>query len=332
VKEATVRALFDALKARNVSKNADWLQASCLFAPWKHKGTDANPSFGVWLHPQKRSYFHCFSCGSSGGLEDLVNELRLLAHGQDLGWDLALAYKLLDEEKTGGYLPAPEWTETDAQTTAPAEKPWPETWLASFMPWWKSQRASFYLTETRRLTTEALTHFEVRYDTFRDCVSFPIRNAQGALVGLRGRYISPKGDLRFHDYDCEGVRNKRLWINAHALDRDQPIVVCEGTIDVPSVWPYYRNVTSALSTGVSAETVKMLLYFPTVVAFMDNDQGGEQGFKKIVKALGGQVPIKRVTYPDQAGKDPNSLTCNQLQFCLASAGLKSSAQSPGTQV
>ena len=54
--------------------NGDWVTASCPLAPWTHAGgLDRNPSFGVH-EGTGVSGVHCFSCGFSGGMMQLVRK------------------------------------------------------------------------------------------------------------------------------------------------------------------------------------------------------------------------------------------------------------------
>lgn len=67
-------------------KERGWVNASCPFAPFKHRnGLDTNPSFGISISKDdQRPHYKCFSCDSTGDLRDLLHNLMWL-YGKPFG-------------------------------------------------------------------------------------------------------------------------------------------------------------------------------------------------------------------------------------------------------
>ena len=295
-------ALLQALGAKQIQKSSEWVRSACPLARWKHaKGTDSHPSFGIKLG--KKSHYYCFACQENGSLTDLVLELMHLNKDKTVPMDFATAFELADEPEPEGYDPAPDWKAT------PDHKPeviWPEEWLSSFPLAWETDKGQTYL-KSRKITKQVALELEIRYDFSKDTICFPVRNRDGSLIGMRGRYLH-ESTARFHDYACAGKRNPHLWLNAHRIDLLEPVLVVESSFDLARCFRYYQNVTAPLAAGFSAESLSWLTSAIDVTLFFDNDQGGKLATKKFMKHLADFIPVSVLEYPEgMDGEDPGSL-------------------------
>lgn len=298
----TAVALLQALGAKQIQKSSEWVRSSCVLAKWTHaKGSDSHPSFGIKLGT--KSHYYCFACQKHGSPMDLVLELMHLNKDKEVPLDLVTAFQLADEPEPEGYTPVEDWKAT------PDVKPmilWDEEWLKSFPLAWETAKGKAYL-ESRKVTKQIALELEIRYDASKDTICFPVRNRDGQLIGMRGRFLHESTN-RFHDYAWQGHRNHHLWLNAHRVDLLEPVLVVESSFDLARCFRHYQNVTAPLAAGISAESVSWLKSAISITLFFDNDQGGTLAADKMIKYLGKFIPVTVLEYPEGTeGEDPGSL-------------------------
>jgi DNA primase len=87
------------------------------------------------------------------------------------------------------------------------------------------------------------------HETLRGCVTIPIFDYDGVVVGLHGRRIDPVGDSDIH------VGTEGMW-NREALTASQDIVVAASPFEALILWSCgARNAVAAHDVGVLVETV-----------------------------------------------------------------------------
>lgn len=311
---ATIKRFLRAVNARNVTVSGSWVQAACPLAPWQHKsGRDSHPSFAVKVEPEAESPYNCFSCGGGPDLLTLVQALA--AHGATAPrYDLKTAVALAVED---GDRPirftVKEWgAEADAEEYVTL----PEPWLATFMPAAQSPRAMRYL-KSRDVPDSVITFLDLRYDTEKDAVCFPIRDAEGVLCALRGRRLRPKGDApKYHVYgDAKGRRNTAVWYGEAWLDFDKPVLMVESVFDVASALRVYRNVCAPMTAGFSERRAARLKQAIEVVTVFDADPAGDKARARASQRL----PGARVThlYPPAGHKDVGDMSVADLRELLS---------------
>lgn len=304
----SVLCFLKALSATQVMVGAQWITASCPLAPWQHQsGKDAHPSFAIKVDPDRESIYNCFSCGG-GDLVSLVYKLN--SYGATLPkYNLKRAMELAAED---GDRPVrfrvKDWGEAVASSPYVT---FPEPWLATFHPALETPRARRYLRQKRRVSDSVITALDIRYDTERDTVCFPIRDFDGVLCGLRGRYIEPQDDRRYHMYgNYAGERNTVVWYGESWLDFDRPIAMCESVFDLAALYPLYTNVCAPLSVGFGEEKARRLRQAVEVVTLFDADKGGDKARERVNKYF----RLARITHlylPE--GTDPGDLSPTELR-------------------
>lgn len=127
------------------------------------------------------------------------------------------------------------------------------------------------------------------HEHFRGCVTFPLRDGDGRIVGMYGRKIG--GHLRkgtpLHMY-LPGPR-KGLFNHAGVAGCGGEIILCESVIDALTFWcAGFRNVTC--SYGIEGFTAEHLAALKThavqrVLIAYDRDEAGERGAEKLAEKL-----------------------------------------------
>lgn len=297
-----------ALSATNVNSSGKWVQASCPLAPWTHQsGKDSHPSFAIEIADTSESKCNCFTCGG-GDLTWLVLQLKHYG-AKPPRYDLKTATEvaMADGEHPVSFN-VKEWgtpVEVEEYVTLP------ELWLATFMPAMKSPRARKYLHK-RGLDQDVIEALDLRYDTDKDTICFPIRDFDGVLCGLRGRRLAPTDDQpRYHLYgDHEGRRNTQVWYGEAWLDFDQPLVIAESVFDAASVFRVYRNVCAPMSVSFSEARTKRLKGATEIITLFDNDKAGTKARQRMDKYLP-KTPMRHLYLPEGV-KDPGECTVEEL--------------------
>jgi DNA primase len=139
---------------------------------------------------------------------------------------------------------------------------------------------------SRGVTKEQITEFDLRFDPERSMVVFPIREAYGALAGLRGRAITGFG-LKHYDYSHHSDHKnvKGVWFNEPALNLSGKVVVVEGQFDCLRVAQVYPKVVANLTAMPTRHKCLKLALTEGVVLIPDNDKAGLQSVAKYQEML-----------------------------------------------
>jgi 5S rRNA maturation endonuclease (ribonuclease M5) len=220
-----IEELFKILECTELRYRGEWLNASCPFAPWRHKkGTDKKPSFGVSIVPGGTSRCTCFSCGLSSNLHTMVWRLRQVKKGG--GWyeqasKLLMTHEHPSLEEIEERISFSDNRENVSLTERFAKAPvgWagvtqvqqpktshiqggrkvlkvdqleydkiPEKHLRSFQP--LAGEALDYLTGPRRkMSRSTLALWELSWQSYKRRIVIPVRDWDGNLVAITGRCL-----------------------------------------------------------------------------------------------------------------------------------------------
>jgi DNA primase len=250
-------------------------------------------------------FYTCFSCGSHGDLSHLISELRHLGLCQGAKFSEAYA-SLMSEPLEGHFIVEP------MAVSGSGVKAFPEDFLEAFIPALESPRASTYLC-SRGVDMDTVVRLGLRYNPSRDDVVFPIRDWSGALVGARGRSISPHATLRYMDYlHCGHSNTDCVWLGENFVDTLRPLVLVEGNFDLASVVQVYPNVLASLTASLNQKKMARIASASSLAVFSDNDPAGESMFRELKKFFH-RKSVHRVKY---SGKDPGSLSARAISEAL----------------
>ena len=129
-----------------------------------------------------------------------------------------------------------------------------------------------------------------RYDRFRDRIMFPIRNAQGEVIGFGGRVLdrgepkylnSPETPVFVKGRELYGLHEARA-----ALRKQGYALVTEGYMDVVALAQWgFENAVATLGTACTAEHVQKLLRFTDDIVFsFDGDAAGRRAAGRALEA------------------------------------------------
>ena len=268
--------------SERAGRRAGWILGPCPLAEQKHeKGTDSNPSFGVELKPGE-SRVYCFSCGYGASQTGLT--MYLARHGGNV--DPTASFALINQAIEDGELELepgdyesnvfgkaddhfyPEWL---LDALEPAYNP-PEVDVAEVHPYLGSRAVSWLVAEK----------LDIRYDSFRDRIVFPVRDFQGRLRGLHGRACGDD-DLKYLMYQFQERTNPHVWLGEHLLpeDDEKPIVIAESCFDMARALELYPHVASPLKAMPSLTQLKRFDFLKRIVTLFDGDKAGDTARMKL---------------------------------------------------
>lgn len=278
----------------------NWVSTACPFSSVTHeKGKDDHPSFGICCESNSESHYNCMACGKKGSLSALplvLENMEILSQddADSLRAIISESEKYSDKKDADtGYLVdrAPELSEYTLE---------------------RFQKVRKGHINSRGITADSVTKFELMWDREENRLLFIIRDAEGRLVNIRGRYLGDAekdGVLRYREYSelspsRRSAKKFGVWYgDSLSQEPNKALILVEGEIDLirlKQVLPR-ANVKAAIGAGMTKEQLKSLIEtMPAkgLVLFFDADQAGKKASKTVVdavKAAKSEVPVYRVT-------------------------------------
>ena len=216
----------------------------------------------------------CFSCGYKGNLESLLRELT----GE-------VPENLREELLTQSFIAKAKQIRDDpSEVPAGGELPVLTEWsLANLL-----RRVPRRMRELRRLRSEALDHYEVRWDPDSREWVLPIRDRWGSLLGAQYRQ---KGSVLTLPMGLK--KSELLFGITQAMPYDQAAVV-ESPLDAVRLWQCDIPAVSTLGAYVSREQMNLMArMFTSVIVALDDDDAGHQAAEILEPGLRkrGCIPI-----------------------------------------
>lgn len=194
-----------------------------------------------------------------------------------------------------------------------------------------------YWTEERGFTPETIRAFDLGYDPMDDCVTIPVRNVDGQLLGFTRRFLDDNSDRRY--LDPKGFRKAdnlfASWMAA--VDESPTLVLCEGPLDAVKVWQAGHPAVAQYGSYITPRQIRLLRRLGTieVILFYDNDDGGRKATDYAkgwsTDEMGARVydpkhdlrkffVVRKVVYRSSA-KDPGALSDAAIERSISDARL-----------
>lgn len=150
---------------------------------------------------------------------------------------------------------------------------------------------------------------------FKNRLVCPIFDMQGRSIGLSGRIINPlsKAPKYLNTAETELFTKGR---SLYGLDTarqatrrapDDPLILCEGNLDVISLWQAgFPKTVAPMGTALTEDQVRLMKRLShQVIVLMDGDAAGEKAaFKSLPILIKEGIKARSCTLPD--GEDPDS--------------------------
>lgn len=154
------------------------------------------------------------------------------------------------------------------------------------------------------------------YDTFRNRIMFPIRDAQGKAIAFGGRAMDPNDNAKYlNSPETELFDKSRTLFNLKparaAAGRGQPLIVAEGYMDVIALSEAgFEAAVAPLGTAVTENQLQMMWRVaPEPVITLDGDTAGQRAAMRLIDLalplLEAGRSLRFVMMPE--GQDPDDV-------------------------
>jgi DNA primase len=172
--------------------------------------------------------------------------------------------------------------------------------------------------EKKRVPLDFVDFFRVKYALNAEINTTPYRNRLVIPIYEDGKIISYEGK-DFTGKDSKKViynkgSNVSTLFNIDNLDRDKPLIVCEGILKIAEIWTYITpNVTATFGAQISNKQKELLNEFKEIIVFADNDSAGLSMISQFDEFYNKEFWI---AIPIEEGKDPGDLTVEEKEECF----------------
>jgi DNA primase len=306
--------------------------------------SEKSPSFTV---NDEKAFYHCFGCGAHGNVFDFLIQKEGMTFGEAVKYAANLANLPLPLEESLSPTPsfdplyevldkASKWFQenlhgpqgNEARSYLEKRGLTPQIiqkFRLGFAPAQREGVKSFLLSKKIPLSLIASAGLlssnqeGQTYDKFRGRIIFPITSAKGKIIAFGGRSLhgeepkylnSPetpvfhKGHTLYHYYGA-----------SKSLNKDQPLMVVEGYLDVISMVQYgYERVVAPLGTALTTDQITTLwkLDSEPILCF-DGDNAGKRAEERAIERA---LPLLKPGYSLRfmelpSGDDPDTFVKSQ---------------------
>lgn len=255
--------------------------------PFHKNGQERKPSFGI----SKDMICHCFACGWSGMLDDVIS----LCFGYD---------------DCGFY--GSQWLTKNFVTVSIEQRKPIELDMVRNKPLEVKQ----YITEEeldsyryyhpymykRGLTNEIIEKFDIGFDRNTNCITVPVSDLDKNVVFIARRSVQGK----FFSYPSGSEKPVYCGDRCMECSPQTPVIISESVFNTLTCWKFGKPSVALFGTGTKNqyEILKRLPAKKFIFA-LDPDEAGERGTQKLIYHLRGHKILTRLVIPQ--GKDLNDL-------------------------
>lgn len=285
--------------------NGENVQTNC---PFHKNGQERKPSFGVNGEIDK---CHCFACGWSGTIEEMISEL----------------YGYQDEGKFGKRWLIKRFNTVEIETRPNIMEGFNgrnnitirnnndiHRFKQHIQGDKSSEQYSGEITEEeldkyryihpymyeRGLTDEIIERFDIGYDRERKEITFPVRDIEGRCVFIAGRSVKSKF------FRLPKGKDKPVYQGYRFISGDyKKAYITESFLNCLTCWKYDKPAMAMIGTG-NQKQYEILNKLPVreyILAF-DPDEAGRKATERFRKNVHGKI-IKELVYTDN--RDINDL-------------------------
>lgn len=299
-----VRDFLKIIEARGIRDENRWVNACCPLSPWRkaHKfRQERNPSFGISVHDDARSIYHCFTCHSKGTLSHLLTKLQ-----DYTGEDYSAEIEQFDHGEMFG-APLGKWSSKRGRRTEKFPTPLSEDYEDIYDP---IDPEHWYLKD-RGISPETCERLQLKIDhedsQGEPRILFPVFDIDGRLHGYTGRALFDDVEPKVRDY--HGLPKKFMLLGVHLVKDADFILLTEGLFDYARGTEYGYATVAVMGSVITPEQLRILkrLHKP-IYGFLDNDAAGKIANYEAAYALNKIAPYMSVRWRRRnTGKYPNDL-------------------------
>ena len=270
------------------------IQTNC---PFHKEGQERKPSFGI---NKKTGECHCFGCGWSGTLSEMISN----CFGKDDFGDYGNKWLIRN------FLSVAVESRPDIDVdfcrrkkiTSETKKYISEQELDSY-------RYTHPYMYKRKLTDEIIDLFDIGYDKNTECITFPNRDINGNCLFVARRSVKTKFFNYPQDVEKPVYGLYECNICAKTIKNWFPdeIIICESMIDALTCWVYGKYAVALNGTG-NENQFKTLRNMPNrkFILATDMDEAGLKARERIRQSLGDKI-VTEYVWDINVAKDINDM-------------------------
>jgi DNA primase len=277
---------------KDIKEGHSNIQVTC---PFHSDGQERKPSCGIATRGDKAGVVHCFTCGYTSTLEEMISKCfgynDFGAFGKE--WLIKNFLTVSVEERKALNL------NLNREISSVTPQYVTEEELDTYRYYHPYMRK-------RKLTDEVIEKFDVGFDKKTNCLTFPMRDINGNTLFLVRRNVSYK----FFSYPPD-VQKPVYGI--YEIDNDvDEIIVCESIINALTCFAHGKTAVALLGLGTNyqMEQLKQLKQRKIILA-LDGDEAGERASLRIRNCLKNKI-VSKILLP--TGKDINDLEKEQFEY------------------
>lgn len=277
-------AIRDVLGVHEVRGEDEW-PSHCFHPAHKDRSPSAsvNVEKGLWV---------CYSCGAGGRVDSLLRGVRIADPSPDRNLEAV-------EEALSGDLPP---------------RTFPESWLGLYLA---GDRPDYWRS---RFSDSAIDHFGLGFDYETGCPTYPLRNEDGALIGLVRRRLQPEGPKYVYP---KHIKTHDLLFGWEHAAREQRVVLVEGAMDVVALWEAGVVALGCYGSRLSQRQADLIahLWPQEIVCAFDMDAAGTQATKRVLVLLGEKFMVSQALWSPEEAKDVAELSIPRRREVIEEATL-----------
>lgn len=255
--------------------------------PFHKNGQERKPSFGI----SKDMICHCFACGWSGMLDDVIS----LCFGYD------------DCGFYGSQWLSKNFVTVSIEQRKPLKLDMDRTKVLATREYITEEELASYryyhpYMYKRGLTNEIIENFDIGFDRNTECITVPVNDLNKNVVFIARRSVNSK----FFSYPSGSEKPVYCGDRCMECSPQTPIVVTESVFNTLTCWKFGKPSVALFGTG-SRSQYEILKQLPAkkLILALDPDEAGERGTRKLIEHLRGHKILTRLQIP--TGKDLNDL-------------------------
>lgn len=269
----------------------EYISITC---PFHKSGNESHPSCSVYNSTDNPDIaygtYHCFTCGVSGPLYKLVAKVLNCSYEEAKNW-LVTNFSSI----TSGRIESLDSFEEEKISKQYLDE--------SILEQYKYLHPYHF---KRKLSEDVIKRFKVGWDPKTDCITMPVWDDKGNLVGIIERSTKSKF------YKIPEKMDKPIYLLNYVKENNYTeVVVCESQINTLTCWTWGIPAIGLIGTG-SSEQYKILKHsgIRNYHLALDGDLAGEQGTRRFIKNMPKDVMIDVIPIPQ--GKDVNDLSKDEF--------------------
>ena len=160
----------------------------------------------------------------------------------------------------------------------------------------------------RKLTDDIIEMFDVGYDKYTNCITFPVKDISGNILFFAKRAV----DRKYFHYP-ESAEKPLYGIYELSKTNAKEVYICESILDALFIWTCGKYAVALNGLG-SWEQIKEIEQLPQrkIILALDNDERGKNAREKLKQRIKGKS-IYEIDYNSFGDcKDVQDMTVEQF--------------------